>query len=221
MRLKLSQHLAILAFVFTVNFGAHAASITFDGDVIGWKDNLDQDWLRLDLPDLQSKTFTDYLAGVNYAGQNWRLAGVNEILTLWNEFAPYVHDSGIGITAHYETAAPEALALRAVFGTTFAARTGGRTWTRGYSSDYSTDINGDIINIRSPHLYLDYSGMSGGISYYSEEFWVTQTYGAESFNWDAWLVSTAPVPLPPALLLFSFGLFGLARFSKKRTPEAS
>lgn len=203
-----------LVICFSLPNVTQAAPLSWNSDVIGWTDDSNQDWLRLDLADLQSITYADYTSGINYAGRSWRLASVDEIVTLWNEFAPYVHDSGTDITGRYQTTAVNALALRAAFGTTYATRIGGKSWVRGYSADAAYDINGDLRFVYSPYLYLDFSGSVGGTNYYSEEFWNSGGYGAPANNYDAWLV--AAVPLPAASWLFGSALLGIVGIARKR-----
>lgn len=213
---KLAYFMPVLTMVCGLSGAASAAPLNFAGQTVGWTDNLSQDWLRLDVKDtsgnnfLQTATYAELSAGISFADQFWRLATVDEVLTLWNEFESAVHDSGHALTRLAPTSGVAVSSLMDAFGSTHYSVSGHyiRSWgvigdphSPGYA--YTASV---LQEFHASTLGTQYDDQwdSGDLVL---ESWISTS------NLSAWMIedtSVSNVPLPAGSLSFLSGLGGLA-----------
>ncbi len=217
------RSLALCASALALAAPVYAATLTVGGLDIGWTDNNNQNWLRLDDPALLGYNYYDYMNGLNIHGYSWRLASMNEIAALWGEFEPQaadgIHLTG-GTSGNSVGGAIGAFNIMDALGYTYVT-TDRSVYLRGMASDLHTDTQGNPLWGYSPSVMRD----PLAYNYYSEQ-WTLQGRTIDpnlksTGPYTAWMIgapiSNVPVPASGLLLLSAFGVAGVARGrSKKR-----
>ena len=162
----------------------------------------------LDVNTFTNYSWNDLQGGIDYMGRHWRLASIDEVTAIWKLAQPLVHE-GVGAYSAANWLDPNITGLVGLFGAT--SPNSGWDITQGITSTQKSPLPEEYYLAMLWDQKAPY-----GVDYYS-------TNGSWStFQKDpsvgAWLVTSAPVPLPGALWLLSSGLIvivGLKRRFKK------